>query len=216
MPVHIYGRLANMAEINRIAKKYKLKVVEDACEVHGASTGPADLTCYSFYKNKIVHAEEGGIIVTDNEALYKDMQDLKSMAFGDTHDYFHKRIGFNYRMPDQQAGMALESLKNVTKNLEKRRMVESYYDKYLPPEIRRKGGRAVVWVYDIEHHQKDYKVKQLFNRGARHFFRPISSFPMYGGVARGKISKLMSENGMYLPVTPEMTEKEVIEICKEL
>ena len=62
MPVHIYGRLCNMEAINKIAKKYNLYVIEDACEAQGAKgLGKADLTCYSLYQNKIISGEEGGL-----------------------------------------------------------------------------------------------------------------------------------------------------------
>jgi len=216
MPVHVYGRMADMKGINRIARKHKLKIVEDACEVHGANTGKADLTCYSFYKNKIIHAEEGGIVVTDNKVLYDSMQDLKSMAFGKKHTYFHERIGFNYRMPESQAKLALKSLKNATRNLERRRKVESYYDWYLPSGIERKGGREVAWVYDFMHTNKDETVERLFSQGARHFFKPLSSFPMYGGVAQSPQAEIYSKYGMYLPIYPEMTQKQVQKLCKQI
>lgn len=211
MPVHIYGRLCNMERINEIANKYALAVVEDACEVHGAKVGNADLTCFSFYRNKIIHAEEGGIIVTDDERLYNDLQDLKSMAFGPEHNYFHKRIGFNYRMPDSQAEMALFSLKNVEKNLAKRKKIEGWYDTYLPKEIQL-PKREVVWVYDIITPKKDELVPKI--EGARHSFKPMSTMPMYKKEPKNMLSKFFSENVMYLPVKPEMSESDVKKIAK--
>jgi perosamine synthetase len=84
MVVHIYGVLCNMKEILKIAKKHKLKVIEDACEVQGAVyKSKADITCYSFYENKIIHAEEGGMCTTDNKQYADRMNYLKNMAFGD-------------------------------------------------------------------------------------------------------------------------------------
>lgn len=212
MPVHIYGRLCDMEAINEIANKYALAVVEDACEVHGAPVGKADLTCFSFYRNKIVHAEEGGIIVTDDERLYNDMQDLKSMAFGTAHNYFHERIGFNYRMPESQAKLALESLRKIDKNLAKRRKVEEWYNKYIPEELQMPATREVVWVYDMI---KPYIWEQLMNvPGARHVFKPMSTMPMYKKEPLNIMAKFFSENMMYLPVNPEMSESDVKKIVK--
>jgi perosamine synthetase len=211
MPVHIYGRLCDMEKINELANKYALAVVEDACEVHGAKVGNADLTCFSFYKNKIVHAEEGGIIVTDDERLYHDLQDLKSMAFGTEHNYFHKRIGFNYRMPEAQAKLALESLNNIKKNLAKRRKVEEWYNKYIPVEMQM-PSREVVWVYDIITSKKDEIIPRI--EGARHSFKPMSTMPMYRKQPFNVMAKFFSENVMYLPVNPEMTEGDVKKIAK--
>jgi dTDP-4-amino-4,6-dideoxygalactose transaminase len=211
MPVHIYGRLCDMEKINEIANKYALAVVEDACEVHGAPVGNADLTCFSFYRNKIVHAEEGGIIVTDDERLYNDMQDLKSMAFGKDHNYFHERIGFNYRMPDSQAKLALESLRKIGKNLAKRKQVEEWYNKYLPQEVQL-PNREVVWVYDMMTTRADELVPKI--PGARYVFKPMSTMPMYKNEPLNVMAKFFSENMMYLPVNPEMSESDVKKIVK--
>lgn len=171
MAVHIYGRLCNMKEILRIAKKYKLKVIEDSSEAHGAVfNSKADITCYSLFKNKIIHAEEGGVCTTDSKKYADKMNYFKNMAFGNKHDYFHKDIGYNYRMPESQAKLALKSLKNVDKELARRRKLESKYKKTL----KELGDRDVVWVYD-------YIGKPIKGLDTRPFFKPLSSFPMYGG-----------------------------------
>lgn len=162
MAVHIYGRLCDMKAILRIAKKHKLKVIEDACETQGAVyKSKADITCYSFYENKIIHGEEGGICTTDNKKYAEDMNDLKNMAFGKEHNYFHERIGYNYRMANSQAKLALKSLKNYLKENKRRRIIEkeTYGMKWLD----------AVWVLPFH------------PRGDRDFFKPLSSFPMYGG-----------------------------------
>ncbi|MBI3075240.1 MAG: DegT/DnrJ/EryC1/StrS family aminotransferase, partial [Parcubacteria group bacterium] len=185
MPVHIYGRICDMQAIGAIAKKHGLKIIEDCAEVHGAKIGPADVSCFSFYRNKIVHAEEGGMIVTNDENLALNFQDLKSMAFGDRHDYYHTRIGFNYRMPDYQANLALESLAKLSETLKKRKEIEAWYEEYMPP-VYKMPPREVVWVYDFLHPRRDDTVKRLREKGARHFFKPPSSFPMYGRVARNR------------------------------
>jgi dTDP-4-amino-4,6-dideoxygalactose transaminase len=180
MAVHIYGRLCNMKEILRIAKKHKLKVIEDASEAHGAVfNSKADITCYSLFKNKIIHAEEGGVCTTDSKKYADLMNYFKNMAFGKKHDYFHEHIGFNYRMPESQAKLAIKSLKNVDKELKRRRKLENTYSKI----IKDFGYRDVVWVYD-------YIGKPIKGLETRPFFKPLSSFPMYGG-------KCTSPNALY-------------------
>lgn len=209
MPVHIYGRLCNMAEIMRIAKKYNLYVIEDASEAHGAVVdSQADITCYSFYKNKIIHAEEGGICTTNDEKLYEKMQYLKNMAFGDDHDYFHTSIGFNYRMPDAMAKLALESLNNYKENAENRRRVEKLFAKHC--KHYKADGRDAVWVYDFMCDNPKEVVKN--NPKARHFFKPLSTMPMWKQEV-GRNAKYYSEHGAYYIVEPEMAEDDVIEIC---
>ena len=195
MPVHIYGRVCDMNAINKIAKKYKLKVIEDACEAQGATgLGKADLTCYSLYKNKIICGEEGGIITTNNKRLYERLQDLKCMAFGKKHNYFHKEIGFNYRITESSASKALDSLRNVKNNLEKRRSVEADLDETIPDEWKL-PKRDVVWVYDF---MPPKKVKTVGN--IREFFKPLSTMPMFRQET-GKKARYYGDRGIYISIT---------------
>lgn len=190
MPVHIYGRLCNMKEIMRIAKKYKLKVIEDACEAQGvANNSKADITCYSLYQNKIIHAEEGGICTTNSKKYADRMNYLKCMAFGKKHDYFHKEIGYNYRMANSQAVLALKSLKQYPSEVKRRRMVESKLDKIFGDM----PSRSAVWVYDtLKRVPSTYK--------KRPFFKPLSSFPMYGGKCQSPKALYYSKKGTIIVV----------------
>lgn len=160
---HIYGRLCNAEEILRIAKKHKLKVIEDACEAQGAVfKSKADITCYSFYENKIIHAEEGGMCTTDNRKYAGKMNYLKNMAFDVKHTYYHVDIGYNYRMPNSQAKLALKSLKRYPRENKRRRKLEmKEYGKH---------WLDAVWVLPFP-----------LSGGDRNFFRPLSSMPMWGG-----------------------------------
>ena len=189
MAVHIYGRLCNMKEILRIAKKHKLKVIEDGCEGQGAIwQSKADITCYSFYENKIIHAEEGGICTTDNKTYAKRMEYLKNMAFGDKHDYFHKEIGYNYRMPNSQALLALDSLAGIKEELKRRRLFEQQADEVIKSTMPK---RDVVWVYD-------FLGEPPVGYDTRPFFKPLSSMPMWGGKCQSPMAKWYSERGNYI------------------
>ena len=187
MPVHVYGRLCDMKSILKLAKKYDLKVLEDACEAQGAVfKSKADITAYSFYRNKIIHAEEGGIATTDNPKYEKRMNYLKNMAFGEKHDYIHKEIAFNYRMPDGQAELALKSLKNYPKEKKRRaKLVEKYDKKY-----GKTPKRDANWVYDM----KKMKVKEE----TREFFKPMSQQPPYKGEYKHLRAFEKSKKGMYI------------------
>ena len=193
MPVHIYGRLCNMKAINKIAKKHVLKVIEDACEAQGAKTGNADITCYSLYKNKIISGEEGGIITTNNKDIYDKLQDLKCMAFGKKHNYYHTEIGYNYRITESSARMALESLRNVKENLKKRKAIADDFDKQIPPEWQM-PKRDVVWVYDL------LPPKGIvFEGDIREFFKPLSTMPMFKQKV-GQKAKYYGDKGIYINV----------------
>lgn len=186
MAVHIYGRLCNMKEILRIAKKHKLKVIEDACEAQGAVyKSKSDITCYSFYANKIIHAEEGGICTTDNKKYADRMNYLKSMAFGPKHDYFHKEIGYNYRMPNSQAKLALQSLKNYPKENKIRRKIEKLFY----------GENKLDAVWVLPTYNKVPKGMEY-----RLFFKPLSSFPMWGGKCQSPKALYYSKIGKIIKI----------------
>lgn len=211
MVVHVYGRLANMDAILRIARKYRIPVIEDACEAQGAvKNSKALMTCYSLYRNKIIHAEEGGIITTDKKSLVKRINYLKNMAFGPKHDYFHKEVGYNYRLPNAEALLALKSLREYENNNRKRRTIEKWYTEYLASPMKK---RDAVWFYEIpvSVRAKNIILKKI--PGARHSFKPLSSFPMYGGGKGGPVSASLSKSLILLPAHPSMTKQEVKEIC---
>lgn len=188
MVVHIYGRLCNMKEIMRIAKKHKLKVIEDACEAQGAVyNSKADITCYSFYQNKIIHAEEGGMCTTNSKKYTDTMNYLKCMAFNKNHNYFHEHIGYNYRMSNAQAKLALKSLKQYPREAKRRRTIEAKLDKIFGDM----PSRDAVWVYDtLKKIPKEYKTRE--------FFKPLSSFPMYGGKCQSPKALYYSKLGKYI------------------
>lgn len=221
MPVHVYGRVCDMDAIMRMARKYGLRVIEDCCEAQGArwngkAVGSFDIGCFSFYRNKIIPAEEGGIVTTDDTKLAERMRDLRSMCFGDTHDYSHLSVGFNYRMTNSQANYALISLSNVNEIQLARYRVQSWYDELIPERFRM-PKREVVWVYDIRHPMKNSVVKALNDAGhaARHGFKPMTMQPMYLNKRfRSRNSYRMSREVCYLPVSPRMTRDEVAEICR--
>lgn len=191
MAVHIYGRLCNMKEILRLAKKHKLKVIEDACEAQGAVyKSKADITCYSFYENKIIHAEEGGIATTDNKKYADKMNYLKNMAFDKNHTYFHKDIGYNYRMANSQAKLALESLKNFHNENLRRNLAANMFYGYGNHKL------DAVWVLPYLKGHNIYK-KQF---ETRKFFKPLSSFPMYGGKCQSPKAKYYSKIGNYIKI----------------
>lgn len=198
--VHTYGRVGNIRSI--IGAGGGLPVIEDACEAQGAVyKSEANITCYSFYRNKIIHAEEGGICTTDNKEYADKMRYYKNMAFNKAHDYFHEHIGYNYRMPNSQALQAIESLNLYKQNNEKRRNIEGWYDMLITPK---KKKRDAVWFYDIEGDQS--AVDRI--PGARLPFKPLSSFPMYRKPV-GKNSQYLSENLLLLPCNVELTQDDI-------
>ncbi len=109
MVVHLYGRKCHMERIMAIAKKHKLKVIEDVSEAHGVKLSNCDIAVYSLQSSKIINSQEGGILVTNNRNLTETVIHLKGLS--NDGKYYHDVVGFNYRMPNATAELALQSLK---------------------------------------------------------------------------------------------------------
>jgi perosamine synthetase len=124
MPVHIFGNPCEMKAIKDIAEDHDLKIVEDACQAHGARIDNkhvgvfGDVGCFSFYATKNMIAGEGGAIVTDNEELKDTITSLKNHGRTPKGGYHHVRIGYNLRTTNICAAIALEQLKKLPKMLE--------------------------------------------------------------------------------------------------
>jgi len=203
-----------MQHVQTIAQKYRLRIIEDCAEAHGAMyyafpnyVGSLDIGCFSFYKNKIIAGQEGGAIVTRDKEFAEKCRDMRSMSFGSEHNYYHARFGFNYRMADAQAEMILKSLENVDEELKRRQEIAKYLDEHVP-EQHRMPERNVVWVYDLRHPWKNYLVGKI--PGARHGFKPMSMQPMYYDPDYAKLNAYkQSLQVFYLPVTTmENAEKQ--------
>ena len=211
MAVHIYGRLADMKAVLRIAGKHGIPVVEDACEAQGAVfKSKADITVYSLYRNKIVHAEEGGVITTNNKSHVARINYLKNMAFGPDHDYFHKEIGYNYRLPNTEAALALKSLKEYPRNNQKRRMIERWYSQYLS---RKMPLRDAVWFYEVFAPPRAKRAILKEIPRARDCFKPLSSFPIYGSKRNRSVASRLADSLILLPASPDLTKPDVKRMC---
>lgn len=140
--VHMAGFPAKMDEIMDIAIKHNLKVVEDAChgplsEYKGNKLGTiGDCSAFSFFSNKNISTGEGGMFVTNNEEYAAKARLLRShgmstmsyqRATGHATEYDITELGYNYRMDDIRAAIAIEQLKKLPGDLEKRRTVRKQY-----------------------------------------------------------------------------------------
>lgn len=150
MPVHIYGRRCDMDAIMDLAYQYNLRVVEDSAEAHGVRP-VGDIACFSLYANKIISSGEGGICLTNDARLAEQMKHLRGMAFSKAHDFVHKKLAYNFRMTNLQAGVALAQVERIDEILELRSRIEKQYDERLSgiPGITRMPGRDVLWMYDL-------------------------------------------------------------------
>ena len=219
MPVHIYGRMCDMVEIQKLAKYYGLYVIEDCCEAYGGTIDGkkagtfGDVGVFSLYVNKVITAGEGGIVVTDNERIYKQLKYLRHMAFDDEHTYLHRKRGFNFRMTNLQAAVALAQLEQIDEFVEKRKQVAEWYDEYLKEFTLPRPEGSVIWYYDIINKvNREDMIEQLKKEGieTRIFFKPMSQQPLYFDKNYYNLRAAeFSRTGFYLPAYPSLTYEDV-------
>lgn len=189
MPVHLYGRRCDMDKIMKIAKKHKLKVIEDVSEAHGVKLSDSDIAIYSLQNSKIINSQEGGILVTDRYDIIETVTHLKGLS--NDGKYYHDMVGFNYRMPNCVAELALASLKSYTSNIKKRNKIAK--------ERGFKCDTAWVTVYMAENEEeRDWLLENVPK--SRTTFKPMSTLPMYKGQKVGKKALDFSKRGLVIPI----------------
>lgn len=220
IPVHIYGRRANMERINEIARDYNLWVIEDSCEAISIPI-KSDIACFSLYANKIITSGEGGICVTNNEKLDWQMKHLRSVAFSDNHSFYHPKLGYNFRMTNLQGAVALGQTERLEEFLKKRKQIEKWYNKYLDGivGIMKPFKRDILWMYDLIVQDRDELIEYLKENGieTRMFFKPMRSQPMYREeLPNDSYAYQISKNGLYLPTYTGLEEKDIEFICNKI
>ncbi len=208
MPVHIYGRRCNMDEITRLSHKHRFAVIEDLAEAHGVMPhADSAAACWSFYSNKIIAGEEGGMVAFRKQEHADKARQLRSLGFTSSHNFLHVPRGVNARMSDANAGLILKSLRNVKQNLAKRAQVEELYNQQIPRRWQM-PERDVCWVYDVRLRGIDASdvVQKLNQMGfaARLGFKPMSMQPEYRGPYKHLEAYKASKEVLYLPVKPAM------------
>ncbi|KKT75218.1 MAG: DegT/DnrJ/EryC1/StrS aminotransferase [Candidatus Peregrinibacteria bacterium GW2011_GWA2_44_7] len=133
MPVHLYGQPADMDQISKIAKKYKLFVVEDSAESVGATFNGkyagtlGDIGVFSFYANKIMTTSEGGLILTNNDDYAERCVILKNHGRVKPGTFIHPHVGFNFKFTDLQAAIGLAQFKKFPRMMKEKEKVMRWY-----------------------------------------------------------------------------------------
>ncbi|MDD3101656.1 MAG: DegT/DnrJ/EryC1/StrS family aminotransferase [Patescibacteria group bacterium] len=244
--VDIFGHPADWDSILKIAKKYKLKIIEDSCEALGAEYKGrkcgnfGDAAVFAFYPNKQITTGEGGIIVTDNKKISEMCQSMHNQGrkVKDGKWLEHIRLGFNYRMSDIQAAIGITQLERIKEIIKKREKVAKMYNKKLS-NLEKKGliklpyvatWAKISWfVYVIQltknftRRDRDQIMKKLQKTGIQcnNYFQCIHLQPFYRRLFNHKsgdfpIAESVSGKTIALPFYNNLTEKEIKYIVKNL
>ena len=237
VPVHFAGQPCAMTEINRIAKKHKLLVIEDACHALGAKHknkkvgSLSAMTVFSFHPVKSITTGEGGAIVTNNKNYYQKMILLRSHGLYKDQQGRNvmTELGYNYRLTDIQAALGLSQLKKLNQFLVQRHRVAEWYKKALGDlgQIilpRQLFGDYSSWhLYVILTKQpawRDKLKKYLWQKGvAVNFHYPaVYSQPYYQKIGfknlKLKNTERYQNSCLTLPCYPGLTKNQVQFIAK--
>jgi perosamine synthetase len=224
MPVHIYGHPVDMDPLLDLAERHGLAIIEDAAEAHGAQylsgRGSAqwrrcgsfgDLSCFSFYANKLVTSGEGGMVVTDDEALAKRLRLLRNLGFGPGRRFLHDELGFNFRMTNVQAAIGKAQVERIDDTVDQKRRIGQRYVEGLAglPGIRlqveRPWARSVWWMNGLVlDKQSGYTAASLAQALSA---LGVETRPFFLGMDR---QPALRERGLFdgenYPVTDELAE----------
>ena len=236
MPVHTYGHPCDMDKIFEIASKYNLWVIEDAAEAHGAEYkgrkvgSIGDCACFSFYGNKIITTGEGGMITTNDRKIYERAGNLRDHAFSEERHFWHKILGFNYRMTNLQAAVGLGQLEKFEELVERRienaklynSLLKDIHGLELPPETPE--IKNVFWMYGIRVKEnfgisRDELRRKLALKGieTRTFFIPIHLQPIYWKDYLEEdfpVAERLCKEGLYLPSSSKLEKDEIYFIAE--
>ncbi len=240
MPVHIYGHPVDMDPLLELAKKHGLAIIEDAAEAHGAQylsnrdTDPkwqrcgsfGDLSCFSFYANKLVTTGEGGMVVTDDDALAERLRLLRNLAFIPSQRFLHEELGFNFRLTNVQAAIGKAQVERIGETVETKRRVGARYLEALTSipgirmQVERPWARSVWWMNGLvlekgSGHNAVSLAKRLAALGVetRPFFLGLDRQPALRrrGLFDGEsypVTEELADMGLYLPSGVGLTEEQ--------
>ena len=232
IPVHLYGQCANLIEIKKIAKKYKLKIIEDASQAHGSYQKDINIgqvsnaATYSFYPGKNLGAYgESGCVITNNQKLYKKMHSLRN--WGQNRKHFHDDISYNYRMDGIQGAILNVKLKKIDQWIKKRRKAAKIYNELLNSQLLKTneeiGNYHVYHIYGIFLKNRDKLQNNLLKKNiftGNHYLVPCHLQKPYTKFGYKKNdfpdSELISKNQISLPIYPEITKKMIEYVSLEI
>jgi dTDP-4-amino-4,6-dideoxygalactose transaminase len=226
LPVHLYGRPADMDAIRSIASRHKIRVLEDAAQAHGARYrgkrvgGLADAAAFSFYPTKNLGAYgEGGALTTDDDLIAQFARAARS--HGQTARYDHEFVGYNYRMQGFQGAVLRIKLHYLNAWTEKRRAIAREYRRALanarldlPVDDSR--DECVYHQFVIYVNSRCSVISKLADKGVEtsiHYPKPVHLQPAYSSLGDPLGTYPLAERAcdrvLSLPIFPSMTAEQV-------
>ncbi len=243
MPVHIYGHPVDMDKIMDIAKRYNLYIIEDFAEAIGSEYKGmkcgsfGDISCASFYANKAITTGEGGMCLTDSDAIAEKMRSLRNLSFIPEKRFVHEELGFNFRITNIQAAIGLAQIERIEEHVKKKIWVGKRYTALLK-DIEERGliklpaerewAKNTYWMYgivlkDVLRLRARDVMKELEKKmiQTRPFFFPMHMQPVFTRAPWYRketlpVSEKLYEYGFYLPSGLTLKEEEIEDVASAL
>lgn len=234
MVVHIYGLPVDMYPVLDLCRRYDLKLIEDAAEMigqtyRGKPCGSfGDISTVSFYPNKHITTGEGGMILTDDDALAENCRELRNLCFKPGKRFVHERLGWNLRMTNLQAALGVAQLERLDEFLEKKRWIGRRYNELLAdlpgvqlPLASTEYAENIYWVYGLMLDESvTFDVEEAMRRlaklgvGCRPFFFPMHQQPVLKemGFFEGEgypVADRLYQRGFYVPSGLALNEEQI-------
>ncbi len=239
MAVHIYGLPVDMDPLLDIAARHGLDVIEDAAEMIGQTYNGRPcgslgrISTFSFYPNKHVTTGEGGMIVTDDDALAERCRSLRNLAMKASRRFIHDELGWNFRMTNMQAAVGLAQLERLDEFVPRKRRIFERYTELLCgidglqlPVAATNYATNINWVFgvvitDDVGFDAEEAMRRLsaLNIGTRPFFWPMHEQPVYRamGLFQGEshpAAERIARRGFYLPSGLALTDDQLARVAE--
>jgi len=240
MVVHIYGLPVDMDPILELAAKYGLKIIEDAAEMHGQTYKGrpcgsfGELSVFSFYPNKHISTGEGGMVLTDSDALAERCRSLRNLCFQKKR-FVHEQLGYNFRMTNLQAALGVAQLELLDEFVARKRRMGAMYQRLLAgvdgmhlPLPHTSYAENIYWVFgvvlkDAVPFDADEAMRRLGDEGVgtRPFFWPMHEQPVFRrmGLFKGEsypVAERLARRGFYLPSGMALSEGQVEAVARSV
>jgi perosamine synthetase len=232
VPVHLYGAVCDMPALRAIAQRHELAIVEDCAEALGSTLGGrhagmfGDVGTFSFFGNKTITTGEGGMVITNDDALAERLRLVKGQGQSATRRYWHVELGFNYRMTNICAAIGLAQMERLEAILARKHAIaELYREKLanLPITLQQKADDVVSsdWLFSLlvpQDADREDVMRSMGTQGVE--TRPVFScahlMPMYQKGETFPVSEGLSKRGISLPSYPGMSDSDVDRVVEAL
>jgi len=234
MPVHVYGRSANMGPILEIAEKHGIKVFEDAAQgfgvfYKGKHTGTVgDIGMISFFADKTITMGEGAVVLTNDDEIYEKTRRIRNQGRTQSGKFIHEVLGMNFRLTDLQCAVGVAQVKKfeeikriklknyalyteLLKDVSEVRFLETLEYSNLVP------FRANILAEKKDELMKFMEVNKIQTRG---FFYPLHKQPCFSDLGYKEedfpVSNLMFDKGVSLPVFCSLKKDQIEYVCETI